>query len=243
MSNLIVANWKMNLSPLEARDLVVSLADRVQNISSTLCICPSFPYLSLVQGRLMSTSFYLGAQDCSLYDNGAHTGDVSARMLKELGCSFVITGHSERRTDHQESNAVVREKAERVHEQGMTAIICVGESRSQRESGKALESIEEQLSGSLPSRPTFENTVIAYEPVWAIGTGHVPTLEEIQEVHAFIRTFLKNFSSGAERCRLLYGGSVKAENAREILALDDINGVLVGGASLDAVAFSAIASA
>lgn len=243
MSNLIVANWKMNLSLLEARDLVVSLTSRAQEIPSTLCICPPFPYLSLIQGRLINTPFDLGAQDCSLHDNGAHTGDVSAQMLKELGCSFVIAGHSERRISHQESNAVVKGKAERIHEQGMTAIVCVGESHAQRTSGKTLENIEEQLKGSLPSHPTFENTVIAYEPVWAIGTGQVPTLEEIQETHAFIRTFLKKLSSDAGHCRILYGGSVKADNAREILSLDDVDGVLVGGASLKADTFLAIARA
>lgn len=243
MTSLIVANWKMNLSPLEARDLTVSLADRSADLSVTVCICPAFPYLSLVQGRLMRASFFLGAQDCSPYENGAHTGDVSARMLKDLGCSFVIVGHSERRVDHHETDTLVKSKADRVQAEGMTPIVCVGESLQDKEDGRTLEIIKHQLEGSLPLQKTFERLVIAYEPVWAIGTGKVPSLEEIREVHAFIRSFLKSISSDAAQCRLLYGGSVKANNASEILHLPDVNGVLVGGASLKAEEFLGICQA
>ncbi len=243
MTSLIVANWKMNMSPLEARDLTVSLADRSSDLSVTVCICPPFAYLSLVQGRFMSASFLLGAQDCSPSENGAHTGDVSAQMLKELGCSFVIVGHSERRGDHHETDALVKAKANRVQAHDMIPIVCVGESFEEREAGKTLDVIKQQLEGSLPLQKTFESLVIAYEPVWAIGTGKVPSLSEIQEVHAFIRSFLRSISSEATQCRLLYGGSVKANNAAEILALSDVNGLLVGGASLKAEEFLSICRA
>ncbi|MBI0009290.1 triose-phosphate isomerase, partial [Bartonella sp. M0193] len=175
---------------------------------------------------------------------GAHTGDISAPMLKEAGASYVIVGHSERRNDHHESNDLVRQKAEAAWRAGLVSIICVGEKLEERESGKTLDVIEKQLAGSVPDHATPQNTVIAYEPVWAIGTGKTPTAKDVGEVHEFMRNKLvARFGQSGKLFRLLYGGSVKPDNAVELLGVHNVDGALVGGASLKANDFLAICGA
>jgi triosephosphate isomerase len=179
----------------------------------------------------------LGAQDCHAEPSGAHTGDISAAMLADAGCSHVIVGHSERRADHGETDALVRAKAAAAQGCGLTAIICVGETLAERDAGRTLAVVQGQLAGSLPPAATAANTVIAYEPVWAIGTGRTPKALEIAEVHAAIRGALGGVMAGAAVVPILYGGSVKADNAAEILAIAEVGGALVGGASLNAADF------
>jgi triosephosphate isomerase len=187
----------------------------------------------------------VGGQDCHGQTSGAHTGDISAEMLADAGATFVIVGHSERRADHAETDQVVREKAAAAHRAGLTAIICVGETRDERESGRALDVVAGQLRGSVPPGATAANTVVAYEPVWAIGTGLVPTAGDVGEMHAMIRRELAGQVGQGEaaQTRILYGGSVKPSNARELLAVAHVDGALVGGASLKAEDFLGIAAA
>ena len=190
-------------------------------------------------------SFRVGGQDCHAKPSGAHTGDISAAMLFDCGAACVIVGHSERRTDHGEKDTAIEAKARAAIAAGLVAIICVGETRAEREAGKALAIVRRQVRNSVPAGPTAAQVVIAYEPVWAIGTGLVPTNADIAEMHADIRRTLKSVlaKGEAEKCRILYGGSVKPANAAEILALADVDGALVGGASLKAADFLAIAGA
>jgi len=187
----------------------------------------------------------VGGQDCHAKASGAHTGDVSAEMLRDAGADFVILGHSERRQDHSEQDEDVRAKARAAMDAGLTAIICVGESLDQREAANTLDIIGGQMSGSIPDQSTGENLVVAYEPIWAIGTGKVPTLDQIGEVHDFIRARLeRRFGEGVGRSvRLLYGGSVKPSNASDIFGVSNVDGALVGGASLKAADFSGIIEA
>jgi triosephosphate isomerase len=186
----------------------------------------------------------IGGQDCHADPSGAHTGDVSAEMIADAGGKLVIVGHSERRADHGESDAVVKAKAKAALAAGLTIILCVGETETQRDGGQATSVVGSQLAGSLPEGTTAENCIVAYEPVWAIGTGRTPTGEEIAAMHGHIRASLrKHVGEAADRMRLLYGGSVKPSNAAEILALEDVDGALVGGASLKAEDFLAIAAA
>ena len=176
--------------------------------------------------------------------SGAHTGDISAAMIADCGASAIIVGHSERRQDHGESEALVADKAKAVWDAGLTAIICVGETESERRGGTTLAVVERQLAGSVPEGANAQNTVIAYEPVWAIGTGLTPSIEDVAEVHAFIRSFLtERLDAEGKAMRLLYGGSVKPGNASELLAVADVNGALVGGASLKAADFLGIIQA
>jgi len=185
----------------------------------------------------------IGGQDCHAEPAGAHTGDISAEMLADAGAGAVIVGHSERRTEHHETDAVVRAKAQAAFRAGLTAIVCVGEQRSQREAGKTLDVVGTQLQGSLPDGPAAAKLVIAYEPVWAIGSGLTPTPTDVAEVHAFIRKRLaERFTAAGARIRILYGGSVKPSNAGELLTIADVNGALVGGASLKAADFLGIAA-
>jgi triosephosphate isomerase len=190
------------------------------------------------------SSLMVGGQDCHPKASGAHTGDISAVMLKDAGASHVILGHSERRADHGETDALVRAKAEAAIGAGLVAVVCIGETEAERDAGKTLTVIGGQLDGSIPSGATAANLVIAYEPVWAIGTGRTPTLAEIGEVHAFLRGRLRGLiGEAADGVRLLYGGSVKPSNAAEIFAVADVDGALVGGASLKAADFGAIVAA
>ncbi len=247
MKNLIAGNWKMNGSMKDAVNLAQGVVEAVQNDASVLekneiLVCPPYHHLVPVQAEL-SMAVSLGAQDCSPFSNGAYTGDISADMLKDINCSYVILGHSERRQYYVESNMLIRQKASMAHEASLTAIICVGETEEEREAGREQEVVATQMLDSLPDGATAENTVIAYEPVWAIGTGKVATIDDITVMHDFIRTKLTEKIDNADAIRLLYGGSVKPANAAEILAVENVNGALIGGASLKAEDFIGIAKA
>lgn len=234
---IAAGNWKMN-------GVKTSLSELDQlgaGEGCTVLICPPFTLIALAAGR--AGAVQIGAQDCHANASGAHTGDISAPMLKDAGASFVITGHSERRADHGESDADIAAKTLAAHHAGLTAIVCIGETEAQRDAGETLDVIASQLAGSVPDGSTAQNTVIAYEPVWAIGTGRTPTTDQIAEVHALIRGKLAaRFSDGAD-FSLLYGGSVKPGNAVDIFAVPHVNGALVGGASLKAADFNPIIDA
>jgi triosephosphate isomerase len=208
-----------------------------------LMVCPPATLIREFATSAQGSPVIIGGQDCHAEPAGAHTGDISAEMLADAGAGAVIVGHSERRTEHHETDAVVRAKAQAAFRAGLTAIVCVGEQRSQREAGKTLDVVGTQLQGSLPDGPAAAKLVIAYEPVWAIGSGLTPTPADVAEVHAFIRKRLaERFNSAGGRIRILYGGSVKPSNAGELLAIADVNGALVGGASLKAADFLGIAA-
>ena len=243
---LVAGNWKMNglstgLSELRTiKNAFVAGLD--SETDALLCV----PATLIVRAAEIckGSPLAIGGQDCHADDNGAHTGDISAPMLKDAGASAVIVGHSERRANHGESNAAVRAKAEAAHRNGLVAIVCIGEIEAERRVGTTLQVLSEQLAGSLPDVITAKNTVIAYEPVWAIGTGLTPTASDVAEAHAHIRMELtKRFGDEAARVRILYGGSVKPSNAVELLAVANVDGALVGGASLKAGDFLGICEA
>lgn len=242
---LIAGNWKMNCLLQEGTDLAKQLATAVkaEKFNCDFLICPPFTILGAVKKCLRGTKISLGAQDVHFAEKGAHTGDISPLMLTDLGCGYVIIGHSERRTDHFESDELINKKAVAAHATGLNTVICVGETEEQRDSGKALQVCESQINNSVPNDATAKNTVIAYEPIWAIGTGKTPTAKDVEEVHAAIRKTLakKLGKSVANKMRILYGGSVKPNNAEELLSLPDVDGALVGGASLKAQDFINIA--
>lgn len=242
---IVAGNWKMNglsasLAQIEAmtQGFDAALKARVE-----LLICPPATLvgaaIAAAAGRLS-----IGGQDCHHKASGAHTGDVSASMLADLGATFVIVGHSERRTDHAESSALVKAKAEAALAAGLIAILCVGETDAERKAGRTLDVVGAQIAGSLPAGATAANLVLAYEPVWAIGTGLTPTAADVADVHAFIRAELAR-ALGAEGAgvRILYGGSVKPSNALELMGVANVDGALVGGASLTAKDFLGIAAA
>lgn len=238
---LAAGNWKMNgtaaaLSELDALQVAATGAAEV-------LICP--PATLIGQAVARAGRIAIGAQDCHSAASGAHTGDVSADMIKDAGATCVILGHSERRADHGETNAQVADKTRAAWGAGLTAIVCVGETLAEREAGQTIDLVRTQLAGSLPDDVSGANTVIAYEPVWAIGTGKVPTTDQIAEVHGFLREALtaRFGKDTAGAIRLLYGGSVKASNAAEIFAVADVDGALVGGASLTAADFAPIVNA
>jgi triosephosphate isomerase len=235
MVGLIAGNWKMNGSVASARALAEGIAGRVAGEKPTaeVALCPPAPLLSVVGTAIAATPVALGAQDCHPEKKGAHTGDVAAVLLAEMGCRYVIVGHSERRTDHGESDDLVRRKAAAVLEAGCSPIICVGETEKERDQGQTAAVIARQMAGSVPTAAKAGNTVIAYEPVWAIGTGRTPTIAEIEEVHRQIRTLFAARQGGPDGLRILYGGSVKGANAPQVLAAAGVDGALVGGASLD----------
>jgi triosephosphate isomerase (TIM) len=240
MSNirpLVAGNWKMNgveAALSEVRSLADGVASRAPNADVMLC-----PPATLISATVAAGGGRLavGGQDCHRQPNGAHTGDISAEMLVDAGATAVIVGHSERRADHGERSEDVAAKALAAYRAGLTAIICVGETAGERAAGLTLRVIERQLAGSLPSAATADNTVVAYEPVWAIGTGLTPTAEDVATVHAFMRGYLSERVQSGQNVRLLYGGSVKAANAAELMAVANVNGALVGGASLKAADF------
>jgi triosephosphate isomerase len=241
---LAAGNWKMNglstsLSEVEA------LAKAHKNSKIDLLICPPATLVLPMTQITRNTPIAIGGQDCHADLSGAHTGDISAEMLADAGATAVILGHSERREDHEESSEMVRAKARTAQSAGLTAVVCLGESLAQREAANTLDIIAGQLAASLPDNATAENLVIAYEPIWAIGTGKVPSLSQIGEVHDFIRTRLeRRFGAGVGRgTRILYGGSVKPDNAAEIFRVPNVDGALVGGASLKAADFSPIIKA
>jgi triosephosphate isomerase len=208
-----------------------------------LLVCPPATLIGLVAEALVGSPVALGAQDCHADDAGAHTGDVSAPMLADLGCRYAIVGHSERRADHGESSATVRAKAAAAQRAGLTAIVCVGETWAEREADRTVAAVASQLAESVPEGAAAGNLVIAYEPVWAIGSGRTPTAGQVAEVHALIRRELAERAGNAAEVRILYGGSVKPANARELLAVPNVDGALVGGASLKAGDFLGIAAA
>jgi triosephosphate isomerase (TIM) len=241
---LIAGNWKMNglaASLAEAKAVAAGLG----GTSARVAICPPSTLIAQMAWALKDKPVLVGAQDCHCEPSGAFTGDVSAEMLADAGATHVIVGHSERRAYHRESDAEVRGKAEGAWRAGLVAIVCVGETREEREAGRTLAVVKEQLRGSVPAGATGQNLVVAYEPVWAIGTGLTPTPADVAEVHVLLRDELGGIVGSAEqgRVRLLYGGSVKPSNARELLAVVNVDGALVGGASLVAADFLGIAGA
>jgi len=243
---LIAGNWKMNGLKADGIALAGALAENMTSAPAPvfdMLVCPPFTLIGSVGETIADSAIALGAQDCHPAEKGAHTADISAAMLSDLGCTFVIVGHSERRADHGETNEDVRAKADAAQAAGLTAIICIGETEDERDAGKTFDVVKSQLSGSLPGGASSANTVIAYEPVWAIGTGRTPSNEEVQEVHALIRAELSGALGEDEAggIRILYGGSMKPENARDLIALPDVDGGLIGGASLKAEDFWAIA--
>jgi triosephosphate isomerase len=245
---LIAGNWKMNGLSKDGVALARDLAGRMKgrpDRAFDMAVCPPFTLIGAVVQAVAGAGIAVGGQDCHPKAKGAHTGDVSAAMLADLGCRCVIVGHSERRTDHGETDVMVAAKAEAAIAAGLTVILCIGETEAERDAGRTLEVVKRQIAGSLPKSAAAENLVIAYEPVWAIGTGRTPTTPEVAEVHARIRALLgeRLGPAAAERLRILYGGSMKPSNASELLALADVDGGLVGGASLNADDFWAIAEA
>lgn len=241
---LAAGNWKMN--GLSAQlDQLDALTAAHTDPTVDLMICPPATLVGAAAARVGNKPLMIGGQDCHHATSGAHTGDTSAEMLADAGAKAVILGHSERREDHGESDELIRQKARAAHEAGLITVICVGESLEQREASNTLDIIGGQLAASIPDNSTGENLVVAYEPIWAIGTGKIPTLDQIGEVHDFIRARLeRRFGTGVGRStRLLYGGSVKPANATEIFAVSNVDGALVGGASLKAEDFTGIISA
>ncbi len=238
---LAAGNWKMN--GLRAQLAEIDAMQEAASGGAEVLICP--PTTLLTEAVARAGHIEIGGQDCHAQASGAHTGDVSAAMLADTGASYVILGHSERRTDHDEHDDEVRAKCKSAWEAGLKAVVCVGETLAEREASNTLDIIGGQLAGSIPDGATGHNLVVAYEPVWAIGTGKVPTTDQIGEVHDFIRARLeRRFGAGVGRSvRLLYGGSVKPANAAEIFAVSNVDGALVGGASLKAADFVPIIEA
>jgi triosephosphate isomerase len=237
---LVAGNWKMNgiiASAAFIRDLAAIEPDPLCDV----LICPPFTLVA----RFAEGPYDIGGQDCHWDPSGAHTGDIAAEMLADAGAVAVIVGHSERRIDHAETDAEVARKAAAAWRAEIAAIVCIGESEAERTAGQTLDRVSEQLAGSIPDGATARNLCVAYEPIWAIGTGRTPTLEQIAEVHAHIRTVLTRRFGEAEAngMRLLYGGSVKPANAADIFGVANVDGALVGGASLDAADFGAIIAA
>ncbi|MBU2993530.1 triose-phosphate isomerase [Octadecabacter sp. 1_MG-2023] len=239
MRKLVAGNWKMNGTSADLPQLN-TLADQHGDASVDVVICGPATLLS----RMADTGLSIGGEDCHPSSSGAYTGDISATMIADTGATYVITGHSERRTDHNEDDALIASKATAGWDAGLHVIICIGESEAQYRAGKTLDILRAQMDQSIPDEATAKTTTIAYEPIWAIGTGLTPTADEIGAVHAALRTHLETrFGAEGSAMRLLYGGSVKASNADEIFALANVDGALVGGASLKATDFSPIITA
>lgn len=242
---LIAGNWKMNGLAASSAELqaIIAVSEPLAS-KADLLICPPATLVTAFATRARGSVVAIGGQDCHPAASGAHTGDIAAEMLKDAGAWFVIVGHSERRADHGETDSLVNAKAQAAWRAGLTAILCVGETRAERDGGKTLDIVGRQLAASVPDGATTDNLVIAYEPVWAIGTGLTPTVKDVEEVHGFIREKLTaRFPAEGRSIRILYGGSVKPSNAAELLSVANVNGALIGGASLKAADFLAIASA
>ena len=243
---LVAGNWKMN--GLRAQlDVFAEICqgvskNRAEAVDAMICAPATLTYL--LADAAVGTPVAVGGEDCHAAESGAHTGDISAEMLADAGATAVIVGHSERRSDHGETDSDVRLKAEAAWRAGLVAIICVGETEAERKAGEAKSVVATQLAGSVPDGATAENTVIAYEPVWAIGTGLTPTAGDVEEIHGAMREILSaRFGASGDAMRLLYGGSVKPANAKELMGVANVNGALVGGASLKAADFLGILSA
>ncbi len=243
---LIAGNWKMNGLCADGVALARGVAERLSSAGAIACdllVCPPATLIWPVSQAVAGSGLAVGGQDCHPKVSGAHTGDIAAAMLAEAGCRYVIVGHSERRQDHAERDALIAAKAAAAHAAGLTAIICVGETEAERDRGEAWTVVGGQLAGSIPAGATAANTVIAYEPVWAIGTGRTATPADVAEIHSQIRADLvRRLETGAS-VRILYGGSVKPGNAAELMAVPDVDGALVGGASLKVDDFWGIAAA
>lgn len=245
---LVAGNWKMNglaTSSAEIKALDEKLAANSQSQSCDVLICPPSTLIMAFSHILASSRISLGGQDCHTNETGAHTGDISAEMIKDCGAEYVITGHSERRMDHKERDQDVKLKTQAGWRAGLKVILCVGELIGERRGDLTLNVIGRQLKNSVPDGATADNLIIAYEPVWAIGTGLTPTTEDVAEVHSFIRNHLKETlgAEAGENMRILYGGSVKPGNAKELMSAANVNGALVGGASLKADDFAGIIAA
>lgn len=243
---LIAGNWKMNGTAAALAE-IEALREGVEDIPELRCeilICPPATLISRMAEKARGSAVQVGGQDCHSQKSGAHTGDISAEMLADAGASHVILGHSERRTDHGETDAIVRAKALAALGSDLVPIICVGETEAERLAGEALAVVERQLAASIPDEAGPRTFVVAYEPVWAIGTGRTPTTDDISQMHGAMRKLLeRRFGEAGSRVPLLYGGSMKPGNAAEILAIGDVNGGLVGGASLKAADFLGIIAA
>lgn len=241
MSKLVAGNWKM----FGDKNMISEIKKIDQHCNEVICevaICPPFPLI--LSAYEQTKNIQIGAQNCHTDINGAHTGEVSAEMLTEVGAQLIIVGHSERRQDNYESNDIVKLKSEAVHRAGATAVVCIGETLKERETDKTLSVLQEQMLNSLPKNVNPLNTVVAYEPVWAIGTGLVPEIDQIRAAHSFIRGFLAStYGAEAHNVKILYGGSVKGSNAKEIFSISNVNGALVGGASLKSNDFIEIITA
>jgi triosephosphate isomerase (TIM) len=243
---LVAGNWKMNgtRAALAEFGLMVSGYDPALKAVADLMICPPATLISALSAAAAGSGLAIGGQDCHAKASGAHTGDLAAEMLADAGAAAVIVGHSERRTDHGETDAGVKAKAEAALRAGLVAIVCIGETRAEREAGKTLDVVRAQLKGSIPDGASSVTLVIAYEPVWAIGTGLTPTAKDVEEVHAVIRADLGTLlGTEGRKTRILYGGSVKPSNAKELMGVANVDGALVGGASLKAEDFLGIAAA
>src|SRR6267154_1232712 len=239
---LIAGNWKMNGLKASMAEFDAMLAGAgALAAKADLLVCPPATLIAAFADKARGSKVAVGAQDCHPKASGAHTGDISAEMLADAGASAIIVGHSERRADHGESDVLVRQKTEAVWRAGLTAIVCIGETQHQRDAGQTLDICRGQLNVSLPDQARADNLVVAYEPVWAIGTGLTPTAGDVEQIHRFIREFLVARFNEGTRIRILYGGSVKPSNAAELMAVANVNGALVGGASLKASDFLAIA--
>jgi triosephosphate isomerase len=241
MSKLVAGNWKM----FGDKNMISEIKKIDQHCNEVRCevaICPPFPLI--LSAYEQTKNIQIGAQNCHTDINGAHTGEVSAEMLTEVGAQLIIVGHSERRQDNYESNDIVKLKSEAVHRAGATAVVCIGETLKERETDKTLSVLQEQMLNSLPKNVNPLNTVVAYEPVWAIGTGLVPEIDQIRAAHSFIRGFLAStYGAEAHNVKILDGGSVKGSNAKEIFSISNVNGALVGGASLKSNDFIEIITA
>ncbi len=244
---LVAGNWKMNGLRTSARVLEEIHAGYTPGLKAKveLAVCLPATLIGHCAQASVGSRVAIGGQDCHAKESGAFTGDLSAEMLADAGATYVIVGHSERRQYHKEKDQDVCAKAVAAHRAGLTAIVCVGETREEREAGKALAVVKKQLRGSIPVDSNSQNLVVAYEPVWAIGTGLTPTAADVAEVHAAIRDELRRLvgKADAPKVRILYGGSVKPSNAAELMAVENVNGALVGGASLVAADFLGIAGA
>ena len=240
---LIIANWKMHKNTSSSNDLVSELLSYKMSYDN-IVLCPPFTLLGLVKDKLKETNIMLGGQDCSSMNSeeGAFTGDVSAAMLKDIGCKYVIIGHSERRKYYLEENTIIKEKISHAHKEGLLVILCVGESLEAREKGNYKQLVGKELEACLPSSANPDNIVIAYEPIWAIGTGKTANIEQIEEMHKFLAEKIKDLFINSTQIfeqipKIIYGGSVNGENAAGILSISHVSGLLVGGASLDAKKF------
>ncbi len=242
---LIAGNWKLNTTLDASVRLAKAVAEQVDGSECDVLVCPPFVSIDAVSNALLGTSVHVGAQNVSATDEGAFTGEVSAAMLRAVGCSHAIVGHSERRAIFGETDQVVATKTARALAAGVTPIVCIGETLDERRAGRVADVVEGQLAGSLAdlSADQIGSIVVAYEPVWAIGTGETASPEQAQEVHALIRAWLSKLASNASDIPILYGGSMKPANAAGLLAQPDIDGGLIGGASLNAADFAAIVAA